>query len=296
MNKTNHSIYFNICIFLVLGIYNVNLMAEQKIFSQCENRGYYTPNPDELDVAESLFSRIVSLQADTGLIKAFEDINLDVTLKSSDLIDYTLVSEFVEQCRGKGSYAINYNADNRVMIQSPHVFFDTYTGEIAEQLFLTGHIYAAAWNSISRKKKSMNSKDVADLAHNDDSIMMRVSLAFARKEKNARIIQLHGFSRKKRKTPAGRLADVIISSGTKKASAASKKLYLCLKKQFSKKNILHYPYEVKELGATKNTIARRLRTIAFDGFVHMEMSKGFRKTIKTESKKLDKVVQCLAEL
>lgn len=271
-------------------------MADQGLPVLCENNNYYTPEFKKLAEAETLFSKALVSQPDNDRIDEFKQLGFDVTLKSSKFVNYTMISEPSLQCHGKGSYAVNYSTDNNIMIQSPHVFYDKYTGEIAEQLFSTGRFYVTAMNSVSRKAKASNSDDTADLAHNDDSYLMRFSIAFAKNNKNNKIIQIHGFSRKKRKTPSGRLADVIISNGTKRASLTSKKLFQCLKKQFQEQNILHYPYDVRELGATKNIIAKRLRMMAFDGFVHLEMSYNFRKKIKTDPNKLDKVAQCLAQL
>ncbi|MDX2503183.1 MAG: hypothetical protein QNL62_01715 [Gammaproteobacteria bacterium] len=304
MKIAKHTIYFALRAILAMCILTSALaMADESVRIRCKNSHYYSPTAEELDKAESLFHNFLSFRQNKADAEQFKMLDLSLSFESLQQLNYSMLTEFQANCHGRGSYVVkhknNHKSNNKVMIQSPHIFYDTYTGEIAEQIFATGHIYAAAWNSVSRKARSIGNYGNygnADLSRSTDSYLMRFSLAFAKSENKARIVQLHGFSQKKRKTAPGRRADVIISNGTKKSSDDSRKLQQCLKKQFVEQYVFLFPYDVRELGATGNSIGKQLRIIGFNGFIHVEMSYAFRKELKNNPLKLEKFAQCLSEI
>jgi hypothetical protein len=108
---------------------------------------------------------------------------------------------------------------------------------------------------------------------------------------DGQLLQLHGFTADKRKTPAGRQADMILSSGTRFPSFSLIQIRACLQEHLAG-NIFLFPYDVEELGGTLNVIGDLMRSLGHPGFVHVEMGKPLRDLLRTDQTARKIVIRC----
>ena len=236
---------------------------------------FVQPSRAEIQRAEALFARLFNGERSTALNAAWAEAGFDVL--SADSGQLTLVVEQASQRAGRGFFVLRACAP--VMLQIPHAFFDELTREIGVSVFKRGRFSAAAWNTVPRKYEQNGQVINADMAHLTNTYFIAFSRAFARHYPQGNIVQLHGFDQSKRSSSTAAFADVIMSNGSGNASPLLKKLAVELQ-QKTKFNILVYPDDVRELGATTNTVAADLRDIGFTHFTHIEMSRGFRERLK----------------
>jgi hypothetical protein len=164
-----------------------------------------------------------------------------------------------------------------LMLQAPHQFYDLNTGKIANALFNDDKYQVKMLNSAQRY-----SSENADLAHQKLTIFSAFSEVFAQHNSQAKIIQLHGYSNKKRKTNAGRYADMIISNGTQYPDDYLRGLQVCHRDELGLVTRI-YGYDVFELGATKNQIGKRLNKKQAGQFIHIELSNVTRESFNDDS-------------
>jgi hypothetical protein len=157
-----------------------------------------------------------------------------------------------------------------LMLQAPHQFYDLHTGKLANNLFKDDKYHIKMLNSAQRY-----SSKHADLAHQTLSIFSAFAEVFTQENIQAKIVQLHGYTAKKRKTNAGRYADVIISNGTKYPDNSLRELQVCHRTELGLVTRI-YGYDVFELGATTNKIGIRLNKNQEGQFIHIELSKDTR--------------------
>ena len=236
---------------------------------------FIQPSRAEIQRGEALFLRLFKGERSAALNAAWAEAGFDVL--SADSGQLTLVVEQASQRAGRGFFVLRAGAP--VMLQIPHAFHDELTREIGVSVFKRGRFSAAAWNTVPRKFEQNGQVINADMAHLTNTYFIAFSRAFARHYPQGNIVQLHGFDQSKRKSSAAAFADVIISNGSGRASPLLKKIAVDLQ-QKTKLNILVYPDDVRELGATTNTVAADLRDIGFTQFTHIEMSRGFRERLK----------------
>lgn len=243
----------------------------QQLSLASSEKHFVQPSADEAARAQVLFLRL--LKGDTGT-----DIKSSWSTMGFDLVDdtesgLTLLIEQPMQRRGRGFFA--FKKGNASALQMPHSFKDEMTREIGIALFQQGRFSAAAWNTTPRDFKLNGAMVDADMAHLTDTYFIAFSRAFAQHYPQGNILQLHGFVQEKRRSAAAKDAAAILSNGTRTPPPDLHKIARCLAKETGA-NILSYPYDVRELGATTNTIAAALRQQGFDKFFHLEMSRAFR--------------------
>ena len=236
---------------------------------------FIQPSRAEIARVEALFSRLFNGERSPTLIAAWAEAGFEVL--SLDSGQLTLVVEQASQRTGRGFFVLRAGAP--VMLQIPHAFFDELTREIGVNVFKRGNFSAAAWNTIPRKFEKNGQVINADMAHLTNTYFIAFSRAFARHYPQGNIVQLHGFDQSKRNSSTAAFADVIMSNGSGNSSPLLKKIAVELQ-QKTKFNVLVYPDDVRELGATTNTVAADLRDIGFTQFTHIEMSRGFRERLK----------------
>ncbi len=193
--------------------------------------------------------------------------------------------------RGGGYYRFRLQGEQRTFLQAPHRKADRYTGTLAYRLFQQGGFGGAAWNSLNRRNIDDGSRR-SDLAHQPLSPFNAHARAIAARYPDATLIQLHGFSQAKRKTPQGAGSDIIISASTRYPSARVRGIYRCLKGA-DLGLVRLYPTEVRELGGTTNVTARTLLARGFTGFVHLEMSAPLRRRLMQDDAALTRLGDCL---
>lgn len=261
-------------------VQQLNLASSEKHFVQ--------PSADEAARAQVLFLRL--LKGEAG-----EDIKSSWSALGFDLVDnaesgLTLLIEQPTQRRGRGFFA--FKKGNVSALQMPHSFKDEMTREIGITLFQQGSFSAAAWNTVPRHFVLNGVLVDADMAHLTNTYFIAFSLAFAQRYPQGNILQLHGFEQGKRRNEAAKDAAAILSNGTRTPPPVLRDITRCLAKETGA-NILSYPYDVRELGATTNTIAAALRQEGFDKFFHLEMSRAFRADLKKNVALQKTLLQCL---
>lgn len=186
---------------------------------------------------------------------------------------------------GRGLYAIKMGG-KAYLLQAPHSETDLYTGQIVAQLFSDYPFQAAAWNTVSRKQ--------ADMAHLSESYFQSFTQAFVESIPNGKVIQLHGFEQKKRKSADGQDADMIISAGIANPPDWVKKIAHCFKQSLSSYQIKLYPEDIQELGALTNAQNNLLQSLQYQSFLHIEMSKPLRETLANNAQLRQQFNMCLS--
>lgn len=178
-----------------------------------------------------------------------------------------------------------------LLIQAPHRFYDTHTGQIALLLSTESNVQALAWNTVPRYQNK-DPRSLSDLAHQPNSIFALFAVQFALQNPAGRVIQLHGFSTDKRDTEAAKNSQIIVSSGTVPASDSARKVAQCLSQNIQKVSL--YGEDVQELGGTRNSTGQQLRKLSFTGFIHLEMSLSLRKKLLEDGALRQQFARCLS--
>ena len=247
--------------------------------------GQYVPaDVTELDKAESLFLQVMQGENDPQLKNEWNSIGFDLLNFKEKGKKYIAIQEQLTRKEGRGFYLFLLDSTSTSVLQAPHSFKDLRTREITLDMVLSSDYPAAAWNTVPR--------DLADLAHLEQTFFMSFSRAFARRYAHGDLFQLHGYAQEKRNTRIGQVSEFILSSGTSTPRNTVLEAAACLKRNVSDKTYI-YPLEVKELGATTNTIGKALRALWHEGFMHIEISRGIRERLLTESKLQRSFINCL---
>lgn len=180
--------------------------------------------------------------------------------------------------RGAGFYVLRKSSGRKVcplLIQAPHSFYDSYTRRLGMHWMYEQRVTAAAWNTAHRYQLQGGASDVA---HHGMSFFQAFTLAFARAHPEGGVVQLHGYSKMKRKDASAASGDVILSNGTFDPGLRITRIDQCIDRHFGEVSRV-FPIEVSELGATTNVNAQSLQRLGFNGFVHIEMSKSMREKL-----------------
>lgn len=263
-----------------------------ELLKQARSEDYAGPGTDEIRQAEAAFRHWLAAADRDSAAEGSSNAGLDipglapVRLAAPDLVVWT---ESPQARRGRGLFAVRPAGGAALMIQAPHQYFDRRTGTLARQLFLESNAMTGAWNTAHRYKGQDS-----DLVHMADSYLHAFSRAFADRPGAGRILQLHGFDSDRRRTSAGRRAQAILSDGSQHPPETLARLTACLSERLGIRALL-YPRDVRELGATTNTLAADLRRRGFDGFVHLELDADLRKHLVGDADARKRLVQCVLE-
>lgn len=265
-------------------------LAQQLKLASSE-RNFIQPTADEASRAQTLFLRV--LKGDVG-----EEVKSSWAALGFNLINeadsgLTLLVEQANKRRGRGFFT--FRKGNASALEMPHSFKDEMTREIGLALFEQGNFSAAAWNTVPRRFTLDGANIDADMAHLTDTYFIAFSRAFAQRYSQGKVLQLHGFEQEKRRHDAAKDADAILSNGTRNPPAVLRTLATCLTKE-ARVNILTYPYDVRELGATTNTVAAALRQEGFDRFFHLEMSNEFRTNLVKNDTLQKSLLHCFEQV
>lgn len=206
--------------------------------------------------------------------------NKNIEHKSFDIIDekyYLVVKE--KQKNGFGAYIIKQNGKH--FLQMPHCRYDKYTCSIGWKLFFENNFKGAAF-ATAHRYNNQNS----DLAHTKYSYFTAITKAYSTYDENGLIIQLHGFGKNSAKD-----VDIIVSSGSKKASVNAINIDKCLKEKGFISKL--YGKEIYSLGGTTNSSNKLLKQMRYNHFIHLELSLDIRKKLLNSKSLRDKVAKCL---
>lgn len=223
----------------------------------------------ELQKVESLFERTMSDPLDLkALAEEWAGVGFELSAVREEGEDLLLLRESASRIEGRGRYMFRRREESPVIaLQAPHADFDEHTGAIAKRLMIERRVHAGAWSTASRGE--------ADLSHLANTCFQSFTEAFARRYPSGVILQLHGFDRNKRKLPAARDADLIVSGATRTPPRWVRSLAENVRKRMDRPTRL-YPDEVDELGGTTSAQAKLLQQLNHDGFGHVEMSAELR--------------------
>jgi len=273
--------------------------SNYKVRFKCK-QAYQVPDVSKLSIVELLLKSTLENNIGNDKIaidNAWSDLGFkarEMHLRDKNYL--SLMEHNQNECEGKGNYIFSPSAKNKLIIQAPHSYYDKYTGKIVEQLFFNADFFAAFWNSAHRYSKKIIGFDSADLSKARQSYFMSFSKAVAKNFPSSFLIQIHGFTRKKRNSLQGKGADMILSQGGRIAADYMFSLKSCLQNNFNDKNIYLYPHDINELGATKNSIALHLNQLRFFQFIHIEINRPLRKVLLEDKTQLNKLSECLMEL
>ncbi len=256
--------------------------------------GFEAPSAATVDDAQQVFAALLADELPVEDIAAVGLVRRRVTLSEAAGL---AVADPVTDVEGRGFYLIRDRrvADAPVFLQAPHRFKDLDTGAIAAALAVTGAFRMSAWNTVPRWAPNDRSDRRADLAHRDVSHFNAATAAFAAAHPDGVVVQLHGFAVGKRRTSAGRSADVIVSSGRRSLSGPAEHVRDCLRSRLSVV-VRGYGDDVHELGATTNRNAAMLRAQGFKRFVHVELARALRRSLLEDAAQRARLRQCLTEI
>lgn len=184
--------------------------------------------------------------------------------------------------RGRGFFAVRGKASN-VFLQAPHARGDDLdTDALALDLAERLRPRALALSTVSRRQ--------IDLARAEGTYLQRATRAFLESVASPVVVQIHGFSRAKRRSDAGRAADAILSSGHREVLPRARTLARCLAERLDV-DVRLYP-EVPELGALRNVQGR---ITPRGDFLHVELSRDLRRRLTSTPSDLDALSRCLKE-
>jgi hypothetical protein len=189
-----------------------------------------------------------------------------------------------------GGGHVFYNPLNQHCIVSvPHQFYDIGTLPIGQYIYNT-LCQVMVSNSHQRYVASPDTHPM-DFSKRPYNIHNATLMAYQTHHINAKVIQIHGFSNKKRRTKQGKNADVIVSQG-KTSNVSGQQLVSCLSQLGL--NTFLYGTSIKELGGTKN-IVHKIGLKPYS-FIHIELSKPTRIRLRQESLLLKKFTTCLSRI
>lgn len=247
----------------------------------------------ELDKAEKLFRGIFS--GDPLPQLSDEAIRLGLELQPLTVNNKSLLMlrEHVDKKNGRGFYLFNSKSSNQHLVMTPHAFKDVGTGTIVLKLFIENDFSTLALNTIPRYiKLGGGKKQIHDLGKLPGTYFVALTKAFLAVNKDGNIYQIHGFATKKRTSPAGAEAGIILSGGTKFIRQDIQALQPCLQNVFTQKTLI-YPRDVHELGGTTNIMGKILREHGHNGFFHIEINRTLRDTLLTEAPLRKSFGKCL---
>lgn len=273
----------------------------QEVLDAKACRRYEPLTEDELKRAEALFTQMLRANAEAAPEATCQDerraawsrLGFVLSHRVLNAQSWQLLRERPGACRGQGLYLIKAGAAHPLMIQAPHRYHDVYTGELAAAFARAGLADVLAWNTAARYTPDTEDEHAGDFAHREDHLMQALTRAYAALEPRGRIVQLHGFSRAKRKTRAGASADVILSPGARYERAGLGPTAACLRRLYPD-TVRVYPREVDELGGTRNVQGRALRARGHTGFVHLELSRRARRELKADAALRNRFMHCVA--
>jgi hypothetical protein len=195
-------------------------------------------------------------------------------------------SAAVDKARKSGAQAVAQDGLQdglQDVLQVPHAFKDEMTRDIGLALFAEAPFAAVAFNTVPRRFIDANGNEVmADMAHLESSYFMAFTRASAKVLRQGRTVQIHGFDQGKRKTSKLAEADIILSAGHNQPPASMRQARQKLQQSLAR-HIELYEGSVKELGATTNVQAAALRAMAYQRFIHVEMSRAMRQAMRDDS-------------
>ncbi|MGX5174026.1 hypothetical protein ACUR5C_08400 [Aliikangiella sp. IMCC44653] len=198
---------------------------------------------------------------------------------------------------GWGQFVFNRELDERFLLQVPHRFNDKYTLNIAYHLWKNGLVGFIYTNLVHRyNNEKMGRQHTSDFSHSSDSPLVAATKAWLAYNNKGIVVQLHGFSKNKRKTKQAKMLNIILSHGVNHSKYSFSKLSsakVCLEESLGVA-VGVYPVDTIELGGTKNIVGQEVRKIVgFENFIHIEIDKRTRLRLKNSSSDSIAMFRCI---
>ncbi len=211
-------------------------------------------------------------------------IGFDLEIWQVGASRYWALFELAAERRGAGSYVLRVSppaqAHAEVILQTPHVFFDRGTSNIAAEIFFgsigptpargfyvnTAHRYGGPDSAEEDREDSES-----DVCHIDAHEFHTATDVAARVLPSVIFVQLHGYA------DQPKLPTVIISSGDQ-PSPLVRAMADELRAHFDAVGV--YPDDVSTLGGTQNAQRQLLDSYPHAEFVHLELSADTRKALR----------------
>jgi hypothetical protein len=182
-------------------------------------------------------------------------------------------------------------------LQVPHRFYDKWTATIAKHWFSTSKFKALMINSVHRHAGKNEKPEInSDFSSTRQSPFLAATRAFIAHFYQAKIIQLHGFSKMKRRNKQAQTADVILSYGAELPSHYLQQLTLaaaCIEDKLTVRTLI-YGKTVNELGGTRNVIAKALQQLGYyKSFIHIELSGELRNKLRHDKQQSLQLLYCI---
>ena len=231
-------------------------------------RDYRPATESELAGCEQLFAHTLRDPAHPGLIVRWQQMGFHFQRLDDAKSPTWIVIEPPRQKRGWGVYLIRPQNLPGLVLQAPHSYADRYTDNVVLRLFQDGSFGAAAWNTVPRSR--------VDVAHTEQHVFSAFTRALINVYPGCTLVQVHGFAQSNRDSPRGETADLILSNGSRAPHRELRQLAVLLQNGFPYGQVMLFPTEINELGATTNSQAEILRQAGSERFVHLEISQDLR--------------------
>lgn len=244
---------------------------------------------DERPQVEALFAQVFSAPDDPALMAAARALGWAPSWRECAQRSCLALADVART--GRGAYLFAPDPAHPVLLQAPHQFKDLHTGALALALLAEQPLLGAAFNTVARTAPGSDGEG-ADLARRNESDLIALSRAFAREYPAGVIVQLHGYSQAARRTRAAREAELIVSNGTRSPDGRTQAIFRCLRQSWGE-GVRLYPWDVTELGGTRNPVGRQLRALGHAGFLHLEMSLDMRHLLRSDPAQRARFARCL---
>jgi hypothetical protein len=239
----------------------------------------FPPTRYELNLLQNNFvnlfleKRSISPMVSNWRIQNFNDTSSTVGMKDS-------------VNKGWGAFLYRRDSKSRLFIQTPHTFFDLRTGSIGLRIFMENKVKGLIWNTVHRK--------VVDMAHSPKTILQSFIRAAAVSDVGSTMVQLHGFSPKKRISQGKPFFDFILSECDRDPSPRLEIIGSCLEEKFPNLRVAVYGDHADFLGGETNIQSRMIRRAFVPTFfIHLEMSPRARLHLDTKKPARDNLLNCL---
>ncbi len=256
------------------------------------DRAYQAPPLDELRHAYLAGSALLASAASgqyrcaIGLFQDAHFVLTNTTLAGAQAI---AVQETPLLRRGAGLYVVRFGRLPRErLVQVPHSFSDIGTLEIGIELARDVRARALYVSTVHRNQGKGQSEDLesheeapADVAHQELSFFHHLTLAALATLPRLQVVQVHGFG--DGRVPEFPQAAVVVSAGAApggavEAAAVAERLSALL----GKGQVLLYPRDTHKYGARKNIQGRAVATQSRATFLHLELSRSFRRQLLSD--------------
>jgi len=274
------------------------------------------PDPISLQVFGELFRECVSLHESGDerevlrLKPEFNAIGFELSrISGTGRRSYSVIKEKDTIRSGGGFYVLTGAARKvrPVIIQAPHARSDSKTGRISLELFKKLKVNAF-FSSTMRRDVAPAPADanpdavqlmgagLADPAHNPSHFFQIATEVYLRLHPDSMLIQLHGFAEEP-SIPV-RNFDVILSCGRvinseRPVHRAMKQIMI---KSLKNKKIGVFGKDTLELGALSNIQGNYVNSCTSGFFLHLELSKSYRKLLDTTRGEMNHFIQALKKV